>query len=311
MSYNISLFHDPDRIPELIELFRTGLGDTTEEHWKWRLFADNGMEEKPFAVIAEDENDKIVGVISVLPAEYYVKNKTYRAYQIGDWVISPIFRGKGLAKLIYQSVRRIAEKNGIDFFIGFPNENSRPILLKYGFTELEPISCWNTVKKLFMVKRKGNRYTIDGTEYIFSDTCPLTEAPPNEYGRIIRTPELLRWKYDDNPTEKFTWLTVRKNNSFLGYFVFTQTKGRFRTAVNVYDWAYWSDSGTVFHTAVRLLLKNGNYVSFWGKYSAQTETMFEKIGMKKSDGGTRLVMKAVSDQGWPEPLYLTRIDTDY
>lgn len=311
MSYKISKFRDPSRIPELIDLFRTGLGDTTEEHWKWRLFSDNGMDEKPFAVIAEDEEGRMVGVSSVLPAEYYTTHGMIRCFQYGDWVVHPEHRGKGLIREFYSFIYEYYKEKGYDFIIEYPNDNSYPIFLKYGFTELEPISCWNTEKSFLSRKRKANRCCIDGAEYVFSDTCPLTETPPNEPGRMIRTPALLRWKYDANPTEKFTWLTVKKNNALLGYFVFTETKGRLRTAVNVYDWAFWGEDDSIFRSAVRLLRENGNYVSFWGRYSAETEEMFKKTGMTKSEGGTRLIVKAVSEQGWPEPLYLTRIDTDY
>ena len=311
MSYKISRFQDPARIPELIDLFRTGLGETTEEHWMWRLFSDNSMPEKAFAVIAEDENGRIIGVSSVLPAEYHTGSGIYRCFQYGDWVVHPEHRGKGLIREFYNFIYEYFKDKQYDFIIEYPNDNSYPIFMKYGFTELPKIPSWRTSKKIFCTKRKKDAYTVDGVEYLFTKTCPFTETPPAEEGRMVRSPELLRWKYDENPTEIFTWLTMQKNGQLIGYFVFATTKGRFRTAINLYDWAYLDDSDMIFRTAVRLLLKNGNFVSIWGRYSDRIKTRLKRAGMKEADGGTRLVLKAVSEKGWPEPLYLTRIDTDY
>ena len=52
MEYNISILKDANRINEIIDLFKTGLGDTTKKFWQWRLFTDNSQQDKPFAVIA-------------------------------------------------------------------------------------------------------------------------------------------------------------------------------------------------------------------------------------------------------------------
>ena len=182
--------------------------------------------------------------------------------------------------------------------------------MKYGFTECPKIPLWRTSKKLFYTEHSKDTYRFNGVEYLFTETCPFTTSLPSEIGRIVRYLEYLRWRFDENPTETFTWLTIRKNGQLIGYFVYATMKGRFRKAINVYDWAYWDNSDRAFRKALRLLQKNGNFVTLWGKYSEEIENRLKRAGMKE-DGGTRLVLKAVSEKGWPDPLYLTRIDTDY
>ena len=117
MNFKISRLQEPARIPELIELFKTGLGNTIEEHWIWRLFSDNGLSEQAFAVIAEDENGKIIAISSVFPAEYYTESGIYRCFQLGDWVVHPEHRGKGLIRGLYNFICEYYQNKQYDFII--------------------------------------------------------------------------------------------------------------------------------------------------------------------------------------------------
>ncbi|MBR4960854.1 MAG: GNAT family N-acetyltransferase [Clostridia bacterium] len=311
MEYKISVLKDPARIPELIELFRTGLGDTTEAFWKWRLFTDNGQQDQPFAVILEDESGFMAGVTSVLPVLYGEGESARKCIQFCDWVVHPDHRGRGLIKMAYEYAWTYFLDRGYDFIMEFPNDNSYPIFQKYGFHEEPHINCWNSRKHMFISKKAPRDFRINDMEIRFSKECPITGAIFSRDDRICRTPAYMKWKYDGNPETEYHWATIWKKENCTGYVVYTLTKGRLRTAVNVYDWEYPYADSHILREILHKIGKQGNYVSIWGRYSKTEENLLEQCGLRRSMCSTRLMLKALSAKGWPEPLTLTRIDTDY
>lgn len=311
MSYTISVFDDPERIPELIELFSTGLGETTVDHWKWRLFTENGLPDPAFAVVALDKDGKMAGVSSMLPVIYGSGENERKCLQFCDWVVHPDHRGKGIIKMIYRYACDYFSDKGYDFIMEFPNDNSYPIFQKYGFFEEPYIGCMNTSKRLFFSKRIPSDCNFSGVEIRFTDTCPFTNEEFVSVGRIYRNVKFLRWKYDLNPDTEYRYVSLWKNESCIGYFVYTLTRGRLRTAVNVYDWDYYGSDPDILRKVISLLRKMGNYVSIWGRYDGETVALMNKAGLKDVGGTTRLMLKSLSDKPLPEKLTLTRIDTDY
>lgn len=307
MEYTISVFKDKNRIPEIIDLFATGLGKTTEEYWKWRIFTPNGQEQ-PEAIVVEDESGRLVGVSSVLPEIYGDKER--KCAQLCDWVIYPDYRGQGLVGKLYRYAYERYIGFGYDFMIEYPNDNSYPIFQKYGFTEKENVGSWNTSKRLLAVNRPVESQTRNGVEYRFTDTCPVIQFRQRA-DRMYRIPEFMSWKYDQNPTLRFRWLSVWEGMRLIGYFVYTCTKGRLRTAVNIYDWEFEGSATDEFRVAIGLLNRQGNYVSIWGRYGEVEQKLLHGGGLDPAPAGTRLMLKALSNKGWPEPLTLTRLDTDY
>lgn len=307
MEYRIYRLEDEGRLGEVCELFAQGLGETTEKYWKWRIFTPNGQDQ-PELIVAEDESGRLVGVSSILPEIYGDRER--KCAQLCDWVIHPDCRGQGLVGKLYRYAHQRYTDLSYDFMIEYPNDNSYPIFQKYGFTEKESIGCWNTAKRLLTLKPGAADTELDGLTYRFADHCPVTSFRQRS-DRMYRTPEFMHWKYDLNPETKFRWLTVWDGDNLAGYFVFTCTHGRLRTAVNVYDWEFDPAAQSAFNTAVSLLNRFGNYVSIWGRYGEQEQSLLRAGGLEPSQGGTRLMLKSLSEKGWPEPLTLTRIDTDY
>ena len=309
MNYSIYTFKEIERIPELTALFKTGLGDTSVDHWKWRLFTPNGCEDVPFAVVAEDENGCLAGVSTAIPVYYGPEQK--KCILFGDWVVHPQHRGQGLIRKIFGKICAYADDNGYEFMITFPNQNSYPILKKYGFIDLNGLSCWNTRNKLFFQKnRKASEHRFKDVVYRYSNRCPDIDIFVGNEGRIYKNKKFLEWKYDLNPDEKYTWLSLWKDGSCIGYFVYLLTKGRLRTAVNVYDWEFFGDNVEYFNRAVKMLQKEGNFVSFWGRYPINTQKIMEEAGLKDRHADIVCIVKPIGNGSVPE-LTLTRIDTDY
>lgn len=311
MEYTLSVLNDSARISELIELFRTGLGETTEEYWMWRLFTDNGQPDRPIAIVVEDEKGKMCGMSSILPVVYGRASSERKCVQFCDWVVHPSHRGKGIIKMIYEYAYCYYRDKGYDFIIEFPNDNSYPIFKKFGFHEEPHVDCWNSSKHLFRRKHQTSDVSVNGVDVCFTDSCPLTDEAFHRDDKIVRTSAFLRWKYDQNPEANYKWVGFKQNGSYIGYIAYVLTKGRFRTAVNVYDWEYPISNNMAFKMAMQAISKQGNFLSVWGRYDRYGQEFLKQCGLKSIACNTRLMLKSISDKGWPEKLTLTRIDTDY
>ena len=310
MEYNISILKDISRLPEIVELFKTGLGDTTTQFWEWRLFANNGQQDKPFAIIAEDKNGKIVAMSSILTA-VYGKEKPYKCLQLCDWVVHPEYRGKGLIGAIYRFVCDYFKNKEYDFIIEFPNEMSYPIFKKYNFIEENTIPSFNSSKNIFKHKFIEKSITHNGINLLFSKNCPFSDESFSYDNRLKRNAEFLIWKFDKNPVTKYHWLSLWQNDTCIGYFVFALHTGRIQTAVNVYDWEFFSTDTNLLKFALKQLKSFGNYVSIWGKYPENVVKLLLKSGLKQKNEGTKFVHLSLSEKPFPKDLILTRIDTDY
>ncbi len=308
-NYKISIFTDKNRISEIIELFKTGLSDTTAEHWRWRLFSEDNPY-KNILVCLRNEDGKLIGISTVLPA-YYGNHPFKKCIQFGDWVVHPDHRGKGIMSALYNYTIELFQNEQYDFIIEFPNPNSYPIFKKYGFTQLPNILSYKTKKHLLFSNSAPSDFTLEGVSYKFSANCPIDLTFANRSGRIYRTYEFMHWKFDLNPDTEYRWLTLQKDGKYIGYFVYTFNKGRFNTALNVYDWEYTYSSHAPFCHAIKALRKSANYVEIWGKYSKETEDLLKTAGAVNIGDAAKLMLKSLSDIGWDEDITLTRIDTDY
>ena len=121
----------------------------------------------------------------------------------------------------------------------------------------------------------------------------------------------MKWKYDQNPDVEYTWLTLWTGDDLVGYFVYTLTKGRLRTAVNIYDWDCSLQYKGAFFSAVSLLKTLGSYISFWGVYPERMQALLREAGLNQRDTATKCVVRAMKPGGVPEHMLITRADTDY
>lgn len=310
MEYSISILKDQNRIPEIINLFKTGLGNTTKEFWQWRLFMDNTQTDKPFAVIAENQNGKIVAMSSILTG-IYGKENAYKCLQFCDWVVHPNYRGQGLIGSLYRFVCDYFKDKEYDFIIEFPNPMSYPIFKKYGFIEEKTIPSYNSGKNIFIRKFREKTITHKNTKLLFSEKCPFNDATFSYNNRLNRTADFLVWKFDKNPETKYHWLSLWQDDKCIGYFVFAIHKGRLQTAINIYDWEFFSTDKKLLKFALKKIKSFGNYVSIWGRYPKNLIELLLELGFKQKVDGAKFIHLSLSEKPFPQEIILTRIDTDY
>ena len=314
MDYRLYPLDSTDRLDEICALFATGLGGSTPEEWKWKHFSENGMP-KSMMLVAEAEDGSFAGVFALQPELYECGSSQITIVQTEDLVISPNHRGSGLMKKLYFYAKDYYAAQGATALLGFCNDNSYPIFMKYGATDMGDSYPLSSAKQLLPIYTNKKSAATGKWNIQITDTMPDDLFYPknsNAY-QLVQNDTFMRWKFVDNPEQSFRWLTIRRDGILMGYMVFCVTAGRFRRAVNIYDWALNDEVDTAaLKKAVRLLRTWGNWVKLWGRYSGAVCARWAAAGIGiKAKKGTRFILHNLTNEPLPENWHLTRADLDY
>ena len=314
MDYRIYPFEDQSRLDEICALFATGLGDSTPEEWKWKHFSDNGMP-KSMMLVAEADDGSFAAVFALQPEIYQYQDRTLRIVQAEDLVIAPSHRGSGLMRKLHTFMIHHLTDLGYAGFIGFPNENSLPVLVKYGAKQMPNIGSLNTAKRFLPLYPCRKTAAAGNWAITVCDSMPqdLFYCTNTECYQLTKNDAFMRWRFVDNPHEQFRWLTIRKAGVLMGYMVFCITAGRFRRAVNICDWALQDAVDTpALKKAVQVLRSWGNWASLWGQFSEEASGRWIRAGLSNQQApGTHLLLHSFAKEPLPENFHLTRADLDY
>ena len=200
-------------------------------------------------------------------------------------------------------------------YIGIPNCISYPVFLKYGATDMGDVYSYNTSKHLLPVYWRKRSWKTGEWEIRLGDQMPddLFYPANEEACQLCKSDAFMKWKFVDNPDGPFQWLTIRQSGKLIGYMVIRIIQGKFRRAVNIYDWAFREElPDAILGAAVKLLHTHGNWVSLWGRYSETVLARWARAGVaKKSEQGTHFVLHNFGDNTMPANWHLTRADLDY
>lgn len=314
MNYQLYPLKDLTRLPEICSLFARGLAETTPEYWKWKHFSENGHPGS-MILVAETDNGCITGMFALQPMYYRWENKTLVIVQMMDLVIDPAHRGTGLMKMLFQYAQNHYSQDGCWGFLGFPNDISYPILMKYGAADMGDICSYETAKRPLPFYREKKHAACRQWQIALTDVPPEdlfdTEVP--EECRMTRSAAFLQWKFAENPETRFQWLTLRRNGILQGYMTVSIMRGRFRRAVNIYDWVFHSCvDAHILRQAVKLLLTHGNWVNLWGRYSEADLELWAKAGVShRSAQNTHFLLIPFDGMDTPRQWHLSRADLDY
>lgn len=314
MNYHLYPLQDLTKLPKICTLFAKGLDETDLEHWKWKNFAENGHPES-MLLVAEAEDGSFAGMFGLQPEYYRWQGKNLVIVQLMDLVIDPTHRGTGLMKMLFRYAQEHYAALGYWGFVAFANEVSYPIFMKYGATDMGDIRSYETPKRLLPYYRSKKHLTLQQWQLELSDTPPedLFDLQDRQECRMVRSPAFLRWKFAQNPETAFQWLTLRKDGNLHGYMAVSIVRGRFRRAVNIYDWALQPTvEECILKLAVDLLLTHGNWVNLWGKYSDADLALWAKAGVSNpSAQRTHFLLTPFDGNDIPGQWHLSRADLDY
>ena len=314
MEFRIYPLKDTARLPELCDLFAKGLAQTTPEQWIWKHYTENGLPEGQI-LVAEDEAGKLRAMFAMQPAWYRRGEERILLVQTEDLVIDPECRGQGLMRKLYDYTMDHYRQQGAAALTAFScNDASYPIFMKYGAKDLGDIGSIATAKSIVPMFWKKDRYIRDGWQIQIHDAMPgdLFFSTNDAVYKMERTARTMAWKFAEAPGRHHQWLTIRYEDTLVGYFVFYVNKGRLRSAVNICDWDL-KDCVTerILARAVGILRRLGHWVCLWGRQSETDLALWRSAGLDRAESQTdHFVFHATAGQDAPTHWHITKVDSD-
>lgn len=238
---------------DIIYLWKRNFPDLPEERYKW-IYEDNPAGQASCWLLKETEQNKIVGATALFPRRVFVHGRQMIAGIAGDFVIDREHRTLGPALLLQKAVLPISngKETSFNFFYGFPNKISEPVLLKAGYKILREVhSLTKPLKSYYYLKKhadipfitRGLSFFLDFGLKIFSkekyfknndfEFDILTSfdhrfdifwaSVLNQFAMIgERTSSYLNWRFIKSPHKNYqTFAQIRKKSRAIsGYIVY-------------------------------------------------------------------------------------------
>lgn len=141
----------------------------------WKTSFDDGKESldfffentvSPHRVLAVFDSDKPVSALYMLESEILIYNRTYSAYYIYAVCTHPDYRGKGLMKILFEELLKVAKNRNIDYLFLVPEEEYLfKIYEKIGFTTGFSYSKEQVFKKDYNITQKIKNIKLTYEDY--------------------------------------------------------------------------------------------------------------------------------------------------
>lgn len=279
----------------IVELFHASFGQTIGlDFWRWR-FRDNPA--GPGIIELAWDGDRLAAHYAVSPVLLTVGGERVASALSGTTMTHPDYRGLGLFVTLARRVYDRMREQGFGLVWGFPNANSHR-----GFVDH---LGWTDIYEVPMLRRRvdggGPLPSVDGVRELddfdgrFEELWERVESGYAVAAR--RTLAYLRWRFRDNPVERYRIAAAVRDGTVAGYGVFK----RYRDEMQVVDLlgrdetvaadvvaavtrtaaeegassvALWVNVGHPLHRRLeRLGFRNGEPVTYFGGLPLQPELL--------------------------------------
>jgi predicted N-acetyltransferase YhbS len=206
-------------LPSILAVLKASLGETSskknEAVWNYKHIQNPFG--KSLVLVAEDNEEKIIGVRAFMRWRWQLKGKTYSAYRAVDTATHPEHQGKGIFKKLTLKALDIANNSEDHFVFNTPNSQSRPGYLKMGWEEIGKIKIGIAPVWPWSVNSCNQENSYKNLE----ELVPLLENyNSNQSGLNLiytaKTINFLKWRYIDNPLIDYD-VFYSKNYFVAGY----------------------------------------------------------------------------------------------
>lgn len=264
------------RISEFQELFTYCFNkEISKEFLIWR-YINNPIDDMLVNVALE--NNRIIANYSVSPCKVYINGNIEKAALSMTTMTHPNYRGKGLFPKLANELYEEMKKNHYKIIIGFPNNNSHSVFVNrldwkdiYEIPtmklDLERVNYCNEYRNFKIIN--DNNFLLDYSKLI---------NKTNEKIKIYKDLEYLRWRFKDNPINKYNNYVLTENQSVVASII---TKKYNKNEVDIVETCSLDDCYT--NEVLKWIIseeKNNNmkYINMWCQLNSNLHEIAEKFG---------------------------------
>lgn len=259
-------------IARFVELFEEAFGRrAAQEYFLWRYAGKTIGNFLPINV--QVENGKFVANYSANPVELVYKGVSLPFLLSMTTMAHPLYEGKGLPTKLGSELYKWAQARGVRGVIGFPNSKIHYIRrVKLGWEDIYEIPMFSLTEfpagefKSEAILPSGS---IDGE----------IDSPQwlNDFWHIKRSAEYLRWRYAENPINKYQFWTIGDGKSVKSYCI---TK-EYGNQVDLVDFVPETRNAAelLLHSLIRYTVSRGlSQINAWVQPHVFFRGVFERCG---------------------------------
>ncbi len=210
-----------------------------EKFWHWKY--ESSVYGKSIIHVIE-HNNEIIGSGALWPWKFITRGELFHVYQSCDTVIHPAHQGKGLFSLFILNRIHLLKKKKSPFGYSFPNQNSLPGYLKFGWQYmvklpwmlkiLHPIRICLSLKD----NKKSNPLPINTEDRVDLNSNSFTSDESvyfNKYLSTYREDGFFEWRYKQNPFFHYGQVLVELGRNKAGAIFSINQKGNNREMIVV------------------------------------------------------------------------------
>jgi hypothetical protein len=213
----------------------------TRARFRW-LYLDN-PDGRATAWFAEDEaTGEIAGCTAAFPRRIALRNgETVKAWNCGDFSITPRFRTMGVAIKLRRAGREAVDAGTAPFLYAHPNDRMLQVHLKVGHQPLGRMLRFAKPLRIRTTSRLGDRIgalalRMTGTDALVlrrAEIAPMSEpwgeeltelfdaAAPRVGTAVVRDTAYLEWRFRRHPLEQHQMIVSRAGGRITGYVIFS------------------------------------------------------------------------------------------
>lgn len=236
---------------QILDFWENYLPETPPGRFEWMNQGNPAGKALWFFAIDKNSND-LAGTISLMPKELILNGRTIYAGILGDLMVGKKYRVFGPALSLIKEAITSIKNFGMEFIYTIPNKESKKVLERTGFVDINslyylvrPIKLQNYFEKFInpffaklitpfvelglkvfsreiFISNKGFFEELSETNELFNF---LWEKIKTKQTGIIgqHSSDYINWRYFQNPLYKFKALTYKehKEDPLLGYVFYT------------------------------------------------------------------------------------------
>lgn len=291
---------------QIIQLWRECLPGTPENRFEW-LAHGNPAGPAEWFLAFDPKDGSLIGTSSVLPKELFYNGRKIRGGIVGDIMVSPAHRRKGVANQIQKLVVSKLSILEMEFSYVVPNSKSKKMFaqnVSYQIFKLKNYLIPIDIEHYLKIFKLGLlRYNIGYLLESYLDN--IYSFPEEDEFNIVRmddgfeqeinscwetlrdsrnllcgekTSSYLKWKYCQNPDKRFYILKYRtKSCRLIGYCVFTIACKK----ISVYELVADKNNYLRILSALRVWAKAEHYVGIYFT-TPRKNPILQKLPLKGS-----------------------------
>jgi GNAT superfamily N-acetyltransferase len=219
-----------EELPQLLEVFREVWANNERvlkinERLHRRRYFENPYSKGAASIMVARDGDRIIGFTGAMDFELWYHDRMYPATCTVDQAVLPAYQARSIGYLL---LKPHYERD----VIAFAGDLNGPAQKMHEAMEVPYISNCYIMRRMthptdILTRWQDREYTVDTVRAFDGRFNQLWLAAREGYEIVgVRNQAILKWRYENLPTRKFTTYTLCRKDELMGYIVTTTERAK-------------------------------------------------------------------------------------